>query len=307
MISILFESQNRNIVNTIAETLKKNGYKVSFDSVSKVFDENVEALILVFSKKTNFSESIIKQYNFALENQIPIIPFFITKPEKTLFSSFFLNSHDWINAYDTSTSKASEDLVILLDEIFNTESNNLPVNTNKTDSKNSRNSKTTNQKSNQKYYIIAIVVIFIVIIGYLIKQNFSGVKENVTNTEQVIPIKNNSEKDIIGDWKLAKYEDNVPRAGNDLIEFQKTIMTLKSNFLLKFKEDGTFEKYGFAVPESGEWQYDPQNKIIYMWPPNSNGKDILKVEKLTQDTLIFSIASKVDSLNVISTRFTLFK
>lgn len=306
MISILFESSNRNIAKIIADNLKKNNFLVNTKNISDVFKENnIEAVVLVFSKKTDSSEQIIKEYNFALENQISVIPFFITKPENTLTHNFFVNSHDWINAYDTNTNDAANDLVTLLNEIISAEHKVVPSskNINKTGS-NKLNK--TNKKSKQKIIIIIVSLIFVLIIAYLIYDNLSS-KTNTNNTEQIIPIKNNSSQQLIGDWKMADYQDNVPRSGKNLIDFQNTLLTLKKNFLLKIKEDGTFEKYGFSQPEKGDWQYDPQNKIIYMWPPNAKGKDLLKVEKLTEDTLIFSIASKVDSLNVITTRFTLYK
>ena len=145
------------------------------------------------------------------------------------------------------------------------------------------------------------------IIGYFIKINLDNSKGSSSQID--IPIVNTKtdEEVLVGDWKLADYQDNIQRSTDDLIKYQKSIEALKRNFLLRLKEDGTFEKYGFSVPEKGDWQYDPQNKIIYMWPPGSQAKDVLKVKKLTQDTLIFSIATRQDSLHVITTIFTLYK
>jgi len=113
---------------------------------------------------------------------------------------------------------------------------------------------------------------------------------------------------IVGNWRMANYQDNMQRSQDDYVNFLKSINALKQNFLLKISEDGSFEKLGFQNPETGNWEIDIQNMKLYMWPKNSQGqKDMLQIEKLTADTLIMSIATKIDSLTLINTKFTLYK
>ncbi len=299
MILIVFEKEDKKLAIQISNKLQNKGFNTTFNNFSEKSEketqntEKIELTILIFSKKSNLSEKMIESYDLSFENQIPIIPFIISDVDLSVTMKHFLNTHDWINAFDVNTNESIEDLMILIAE---TKENPAEIKKEKYTVSNEQN---TGKNKKQTYTIIAVSAIFIIILAYLIFGN--------KNNSPLNPQSNPNEL-IVGSWHLANYQDNMQRSRKDYIDFLRSVDQLKKNFLLKLSSDGTFEKLGFAQVEKGDWQLDPQKQILYMWPPNSKGKkDALHIEKLTTDTLIMSIATKVDSLTLVNTKFTLYK
>lgn len=295
MFHIVHQKEDKKIALQISQALNKNGFSSSIEYLSEKNITNAQLAIVIFSKKANISEKIISQYDLIFDNEIEMIPFVVSDLEMSVSMQNFLNTHDWINAFDVSTKEAVNDLVVLVKDVVN--DNNYAKTVNKSEIVKQKNTEPT-KNNNQSKIIIGIVVVFVVILLFFI---FGG-KNNPINSN------NNPENLITGSWKLDKYEDNMPRSMADQADFINSVSALKQNFLLVFNEDETFEKYGFSQTEKGYWQYDPQNQVLYMWPPDSEDyKDVLKVEKLTQDSLIMSIATQIDSITLINTKFTLYK
>lgn len=297
MISIIFEKEDKKLAVQISKKFQSKGKKTLLNEFSENIDEteNIDTAILIFSESSNVSENIIKSYNSAFDKQLVIVPFIISKIAFSVSMKHFLNTHDWINAYNSTTKEAIDDLMILLYELDNNSDD-----TNKIANTVSQKIKSTTKNKNQTYAILGVAAVFIVILGYLI---FGNKNNNPLNNNQAT-----SQELIVGSWRMADYQDNMQRSQEEYVEFIKNISTLKLNFLLKFSEDGSFEKYGFQNPERGNWQIDIQNMKLYMWPNNSQGqKDMLQIEKLTADTLIMSIATQIDSLTLINTKFILYK
>ncbi|MEA3451344.1 MAG: hypothetical protein U9Q83_05515 [Bacteroidota bacterium] len=282
MISIIFEKEDKKLAVQISKKFQSKGKKTLLNEFSENIDEteNIDTAILIFSESSNVSENIIKSYNSAFDKQLVIVPFIISKIAFSVSMKHFLNTHDWINAYNSTTKEAIDDLMILLYELDNNSDD-----TNKIANTVSQKIKSTTKNKNQTYAILGVAAVFIVILGYLI---FGNKNNNPLNNNQAT-----SQELIVGSWRMADYQDNMQRSQEEYVEFIKNISTLKLNFLLKFSEDGSFEKYGFQNPERGNWQIDIQNMKLYMWPNNSQGqKDMLQIEKLTADTLIMSIATQ---------------
>lgn len=296
MISIIFEKEDKRLAVQISKTLQSKGLKTDLENTfddGKLENEKIDTSILIFSRFSNKSEKIIQAYDYLFESQINIIPFIISDVDLSVTTKHFLNTHDWINAFDISTNQAISDLLILIEEITKTPIFEKPK-------KIIEKSKSTDKKnSNQKIAIIAVSVVFILILAFLI---FGNKNNNPLDSSS------SPKEMIVGEWHLANYQDNMQRSQTDYVQFIKDVNYLKQNFLLKIGENGKFEKYGFAQVEKGDWELDPQKNILYMWPPNSNGnKDQLYIEKLTPDSLIMSIATKIDSLTLVNTKFTLYK
>ncbi len=294
MIAILFDKNDKKTAVSISKTLQSKGYQTTLNDVINENPEQIEKLqhtILIFSQKSNLSEYLIKQFDKAYENGINIIPFIISDVELSISMQHFLNTHDWINAFDVSMKEAIDDLVTLIKELDGEKKQYANTPQKQTNTEKTKLTK----KQKQTYAAIGVGIVFLIILLIFFTQNNSQASTN-------------PDKLIIGNWKLAKYEDNMQRTPQEFADFQAGVQQLQRNFLLKIKEDGTFEKYGFTVPETGNWEFDPQNKILYMWPPNADKqRDMLKVEKLTKDSLVMIIATQIDSLTLINTKFTLYK
>lgn len=295
MISIIFEKEDKRLAVQISKTLQSKGLKTDLENSienGKLENEKIDIAVLILSQYSNNSEKLIQAYNYLFESQINIIPFIVSDLDLSITTKHFLNTHDWINAFDISANKAISDLLILIEEITNSPISEKPK-------KIVEKSQTIDKKKNQKIAIIAVSATFVIILAYLI---FGNKNNNPLDS-------NSSPKEmIVGEWHLANYQDNMQRTQADYVQFIKDVNYLKENFLLKILENGNFEKYGFAQVEKGNWELDPQKNILYMWPPNSDGnKDQLYIEKLTPDSLIMSIATKIDSLTLVNTKFTLYK
>ncbi len=311
MISVFYEKEDKKLAINIIQKLENKGFKCQ-NSVAVSDNENqdtnnIQLGVFVLSSKSNSSEKLMKDYEYFFDKDIPVIPFVISDLELSLSMQYFLNSHDWINAYDVNTNQAIDDLTVLINETLGMTPK--PKIEKKTENKSAVQSK-TKSKSNQTILVVSLSVVFAVIILYLIfgYNRNNQTENNFTNNNIINLSSSDMEKNIVGNWKLADYKDNMQRSNVEYADFINSVNLLKQNFLLKIKKDNTFEKYGFAVPESGYWQLDTQNELLYMWPPDSkNVKDMLYIEKLTSDSLIMSIATQIDSVTQVITRFSLYK
>ncbi len=302
MILIIHEKEDKKLAVQISQSLKQKGFNPQLQSLSnlKDADKEIQAAVLIFSQKSNLSEKIINHYDYIFENAIPLIPYVISDVEFSVSMQHFLNTHDWINAYDVSQKEAFTDLAILLNELIYGQREQEQESYQQSENRVYQNkNKSTSKKKKQTYAIIGVSIVFALILTYFI---FGGSNNPVKE-------KNNPQSLIVGNWKLAKYEDNMQRSSADYANFIKNVSALKKNFLLKIKQDNTFEKYGFAKPEYGNWELDKQNMILYMWPNNANDKqrDKLNIEKLTKDSLIMTVSSQIDSMTLINTKFVLYK
>ena len=262
--------------------------------------KEAELMILIFSANSDKADDTIQQYDWAFDEELPIIPFVVSDVNISVSMQHFLNTHDWINAYDTPFDTAAEDLLDYLEGAPEQEEQEEPENIERPVRRRPPPPKKTADKSQQqKYIIIGVVVVFVLILfGILFSDNIKSIFGSSTKT-------NTTEEKIIGTWRLIDYQDNLKREGKDLVDLPKQVENLRRNFLMVFKEDKTFERNGF-VPrtEFGEWKIDEKKMVLYIIPLNEKGEDALAIQELNENTMILVIASKTDKGQII-TKLTL--
>ncbi len=294
MIVISYSKEDKNTAKKLLSKLEFKGYKCWMEprdikgnnkkeSISLAIKET-ELMILLFSKYSNNSDDVIEQYDLAFEEEVPIIPFVVSDLKMTVSAQHFLNTHDWINAFDSNFNEATEDLIDLMES---EEADNSSYE--KKEPRSQKNTKTplaNNEK--QKYIIGGIAAVFVVILLVIFFWQPS----------------NNSDSGLIGSWSLTNYEDNIQRTPEDLTDFQGQITYLKQNFSLTLKDNNSFERRGFTPQaEFGTWDVlsIKGDDYLKLTPMNKKDGDALLMREFTEDKLVLSIASNIDSMQVITT------
>jgi len=215
---------------------------------------------------------------------VPIIPFVVSDLKLTVATQHFFNTHDWINAFDASFNEASENLIDLMES----EEADIVYEQKESRPQRKSNSKNNAINTNQKYIIGGIAAVFVLV---LIAILFWQPSEK-------------AEKDLVGSWFLTNYEDNMSRNPQEISDFQGQVTFLKQNFALTIKKDNTFERRGFSEkPEYGQWEVMSIKGQDYLklTPLNQKEGDALMMNEFTEDKLVLSIASTIDSMQVITT------
>ncbi len=310
-IFLYAENAHKTIGKNIYNFLKKNSYKVIYFKNEQNLEnqlQNIDISIIVFSQKVNYSSELIELYDKLIDLQHPIILYVITDLEYSLSMKNFLDSNYWIDAYNVSSKEALDSLKMLIKELLTEKAGRAP-----------EKSEKSIQKSNfttKKAVIYGLIALFAILIGIFIymqmPQNsvknptISSVDTNIDLTKsQILPKKDELfEKFLIGKWKLVNYYDNQVYTPKQLAYVKTQIEQLKKNFLLILNSDHTFKRYGFKPGgEEGYWEVDPQNKILYVWPPNAKSKDQLNIKELTNNSLklVILTVDKQTNTQIITT------
>ncbi|RLD75854.1 MAG: hypothetical protein DRJ10_14535, partial [Bacteroidetes bacterium] len=86
------------------------------ESVKKVIDES--GLLLLFIDKSSINnKETAKALEFALDNELEIIPYVIEKIETDLYSDYFFHSFSWVDAFDDSFEDSYDILLEAIDEV----------------------------------------------------------------------------------------------------------------------------------------------------------------------------------------------
>ncbi len=319
MIAIISDKRNKTTAHQIAKFLEQNSHKVWELWRNKENIEPFEAIknnvndfgliVLVFGQDDFFNEFIFKTYQFLFNKEKQIALYLTSKIEQKLPFWYFLETHDYINGFETSTDKALAALNNLILELKTSENDDSQI------AKSIETSQQSGQKKNLTwlYAAIALIVVLIGIYAFTHKK-----QHNSTNNAKInnLPAQNynlqniaiNPEQALIGTWQLVDYKDNIPRQGKDLAAFTQQIQQLKQKFRLTFNPNHTFVRQGFSPqPETGYWRIDNQtHTIILSKAPNESG-DRLKILTLTENQLIFEVASTDPQLGTIIVKFTLQK
>ncbi len=324
MVAIVSDKQDRTLSRKLASFLENQGYKVfelwrdrgndAPDTAVKNLVAKANLAIFITNKTSLNSKFIFNSYKSFFKAEKPIILFINSEIEESLINWYFLETHDYIKAYDTTFEKAAQSLTVLLDELSKDTGEpqkNSPVSDKQTKSK-SHNTK-----------LLAVLAAIIIVGGYfLIKNNNNTV--NTRGSQQQTPIittlpaispnkpsntfSQNPDEDLIGTWKLVDYQDNIPRAGKALAEFNQIVNNLKKSFLLVFNADHTFIRKGFTPKtETGYWKIDKQTHTLYMTQTKDGQGDGLKILTLNKNQLIFEVASYEKQYGTVIVRFTLQK
>jgi len=298
-IIISYSKDQKNIAKKLVSKLESDGFTCWIEprdlqgstDKNKAFTEavnNAQIMILIFSTLADKTEELILQYDTAFDKEKKIIPFIVTDVEKSLTVQYFLNTHDWINAYDASFEDATTNLIDLIQKETNVVAEkNIPKSQNKVQS-----SITNNSKKN--YAIVGISLIVLIIIGIIL-----FAPDNSTKWENI----------IVGKWKLVEYQDNLQRTGVDSIDYFSMVENLKNNFSITFFKDKKFERIGFQPQtEKGSWTVDEQNKKLKLQAADKKDvSDELAIESLTSEKLIIVVAENVANNQQVVTKLTLKK
>ncbi len=290
------ENAGINTWNFWKDTTGKNPKEAFAQNLGKF-----KALVFIITKDSLKDSFLISLYRKAFDQGIDIILFLQTKLDNNLPNWFFLENHDWINAYDVSFDTAASALSDLLKEYLNDKGQDVK------DTKSTEKQDQKAKKSSRQGVLILIGVIIILGIIYLLI-NQPGSKSE--STKSIIPAtrKANPEQMLIGTWGMKDYYDDIQRSGQDLIQYQQAIATLKKNFRMTFYPNHTFTRVGFAPkPEKGFWQLDAQNNYLIITDEKKTGEDRLKILTLTENELIFEISSYITPQKLSVVRITLYK
>ncbi len=307
MIALVSTKDNKKTAKNITSELEKNNFQVwnywrdaPGENPKEYFKNHLEefsAIVFILNKEAITDSLIIKLYQIAYSQQKEIILYLQTKLDHNLPNWFFLENHDWINAYDVSAETAIQGLTELLQEI--TEATNQPKIA-PAFKKEERVSKISKNKS--VLIGVGIIAIAVIILIIMLRPNKETLPTpGITNEK-------NPEQLLIGTWGLTDYKDNIPRNAQDLKAYQQAINNLKKNFRFIFYPNHTFERIGFAPqPEKGYWRLDKQNMYIYISDFKRTGEDRLKILTLNENQLIFEIATRIAPNQVSVVKFTLYK
>ncbi len=298
MIIISYAKENKNEAKRLVSKLESSDYKCWIEprNLSKEIKrkdavgdaiKQADLMIIIFSSYTNDSEDIVEQYDLAFEEEVPIIPFVVSDLKLTISVQHLLNTHDWINAFDTSFNEAVEDLIDLLES----DESEAVVEKSAPKRKTNTNAQPSNRK--QAYIIGTIAASFVVILVAIL----------------FWPDNNGSDEGLVGTWYLANYEDNGERSPDKMADYLAGIDQLKRKFSFKLNDDNTFERRGFAPkPEYGTWSKFSNNgknflKIAQEKSKNGEG-DILLIKEFEDDKLVLAISSNnKDSTQIITTLY----
>lgn len=302
-IIISYSKDQKNTARKIVSKLENKGYSCWIDSRNiepgkekrEATDEaikNASLLIIIYSSFAEKTEEIIEQYDVAFENDIPIIPFVVNDIDITLATQHFFNTHDWINAFDTTFDEAVENLIDLIE-------NDEDTVIEKTQKKQKQTTK-TNITQQQKNVLIGVAsVIILIIVGFVL---FSS-EEN----SAVVDSDKSIDELIVGTWKLEDYNDNLIRNAQEISELQQSIAGLKQQFSLVFNKNKTFERSGFQPQtEKGFWEIDKQKSLLMLSAEdNPDAKDFLQIAEISEEKLILIVAETIDDNQQVETKLTL--
>ena len=303
MILISYSNDSKKTAIKISNKLETFGHKCWIEprdipgntnrrkAINEAINE-AELVLMIFSSQSDKSEDIMQQYDWAFEAEVPIVPFVVSDVSLSVSMQHFLNTHDWINAYDTNFDNAVEDLLDFLEEPNKNEEKGTEENTERPKRERVVAKKTTTNNQKQKYIIIGIGAAFLIALLAIIfwPENDDSI-----------------EAKIIGSWTLINYNDNMERNAQQEKEFQQGLMQIKQNFLLVFNDDKSFERTGFAPQtEHGKWEIDKQNMVLYIKPLDNSGQDALSIQEFNDNIMVLVISYQIDSMQVI-TKLTLQK
>ena len=295
-ICVSYSKENKALAKKIVSKLESDGsscwvaprdFKAEDEeSVKKVIEES-GLLLLILDKNSAINKETTKTLEFALENELEVIPYVIDKLESDLYSEYFFYTFSWVDAYEESFDDAYEILLEAIDELSEKD---------RTQKKSSKKGRKTNSESSisLKQIGIAAAVIITLVVVWFVYEEFSG---------------NINDELIIGEWSLSNYTDNLRRSPQDSINFITTVIpSIKKNALLIFNEDYTFERRGFTPePQIGDWHLSDDATILYLEPLGLGRTDQLTLQGLSDKTFTIIVNEVMQDSSRVTTKLTFSK
>ncbi len=256
------------------------------ESVKKVIEES-ELLLLIIDKSSENNKEMAKALEFAMENELDVIPYVIEKIESNLYSDNFFYTYSWVDAFEDSFDDSYEILLEAIDEVSGKD---------RTQKKSSKKGKNVSVGNTVKPKQLGIAVAIIV----ALLSAWFGYQAAIDNKNDDL---------IVGEWHLSDYSDNLKRTPKDSIEFIATVIpTIKRNALLIFNEDYTFERRGFTPePQIGEWKLNDEGTVLYLEPRGLGRTDQLTLQDLTENSFTIVVNEVMEDSSKVTTRLTFSK
>ncbi len=291
-LCLVYQKENKSLVKKLVSKLESDGiscwvsprdYKQEENDSLKATVEDSKILLLIIDKNSVSSKEMIQSLEYALDNQIGIIPFVLEKIESNLYTDHFFYTFSWVAAYEDTFEASYEVLIDAYEELTGGK---------KSVKKSNSSKKNQSPETISKPIIYAIAAIALAVIFYFVYTSLS---------------ENNDSEIIIGQWQLSDYQDNLPRNHMDSINIIQTLKNLKANARLTFNEDHTFERKGFTPePQIGKWEFNSELNMLLLEPNGVNRKDTIHFESLTENKFVMVVNEVVDS-NKVTTKITFSK
>ncbi len=255
------------------------------ESVKKVVDES-ELLLLIIDKSSARNKETSKILEFALDNDLEVIPYVIEKIETDLYSDYFFHTYSWVDAFEDSFEDSYEILLEAIDEVSGKDR------TQKKSGKKGKNTANNTIKPKQLGIAVAIIVALLA--------TWFGYQAATANDNDEL---------IVGEWNLSDYSDNLKRSSQDSIEFIATVIpNMKRNALLIFNDDYTFERRGFTPePQIGSWKLNEEGTILYLEPQGLGRTDQLTLQGLSENSFTIVVNEVMEDSSKVLTKLTFSK
>jgi hypothetical protein len=278
---IIYPKEHKSLVKKLVSKLESNTISCLVsprDFKQEEKESTIQAikeskfLLLILDKTAANNPEIMQGLNLALEHNLQIIPFVVGKIDQSIYSSYFFHVLSWVDAYEDSFEEAYE---MLLDAYKELSGGKIPV-----AKKNHSKKKTVESKYKPVLYVLAVIAVLIV--AYFVAFNKDG-KEAI----------------LVGQWNLSNYEDNLPRSPQDSLSMIQNLQNMRNTMKLVFNDDNTFKRTGFPEgPSNGKWELNPERTILYLQPMGIDKKDIVNIEKLTENELVIFVDETLNTVNV---------
>jgi hypothetical protein len=288
-LCLVYQKENKSLIKKLVSKLESDGiscwiaprdFKQEEKESLKAAIEDSRIVVLIIDKNSVSNKEMISGLNIGLENKSEIIPFVLEKIEPGLYSDNFFFTYSWVAAYENSFDEAYDILIEAYEAISGEKKNIKKVNLAK---------KNKSGQKNQKPIIFSIAAIALIIISYFVYNTF---------------INDGGSSIIVGQWKLADYEDNLPRNHQDSLIFNQAMQSMKANASLTFNDDNTFERRGFTPePQIGKWEFNAETSTLFLEPNGLNQRDQIRIENLNDTQFVMVVNEKVGT-NQVTTKIT---
>ena len=248
--------------------------------------EKSESLLLVIDKNSNKDRIANQALEYALENDLEIIPYVVDKIEDGLYADYFFYTFSWVDAYEDSFDEAYE---VLLESFQDTGQVQKKTQTG------GRKANAQSNNINTKQIVIIALVLIAAIAAWFVYDNSTA-----DSSYDVM---------LVGQWQLSDYSDNLKRSSQDsLTFFTQTLPTLKRTVLLTFNDDHTFERRGFTPePQIGKWKLNEEGSILPLEPVGVEQAQNLNLQDFTEHSFTIVVTEQLEGGTVSTTRLTFVK
>lgn len=291
-ICIIYPKERKNIIKKLTSKLESDNiscwisprdFNADDENQLKEKIEQSGSLLLITDKTTNKDKTANLAVEYALENNLEIIPYVVDKIEEGLYADYFFYAFSWIDAFEDSFEEAYE---VLLESFKTSGTTNKPSH---------KKVKNTENNVQPKYIGIAAVIVILLIAAWFIYNN------NSTDSTY--------DDLLVGEWHLSDYKDNLSRTPQDSVVFlTQTLPNMKKTIVLIFNNDHTFERRGFTPePQIGKWELKQDGTLLELEPVGVEQKQKLSLQNFTEHSFTIVVNEQLDNGSVANTRLTFTK